>query len=152
MWSGLVLKRCLSLHFTDEFWKPLLPKKFEPLRLHSASGAPFITVALCTCLLHMFSSSTSVFTCPCPSCFCVSSLSHHVLLFYAPGSSALSDFLSCFSWPRQPFSASSNGTGFLCFVILSQKFPRNSYPGNNPLLLLSICVCVCDVNSRGWPS
>lgn len=129
--------------------KHLLPNKFQPQALHSASGASFIAVSS----KHVFFQHILFSSCPFPGCFCFSRLSHHVLLFYASGSFAFqSDFLSFFSWPRQPVQRVLTVTVDTLVPVfsytvseISKKFLFIFFPGNNMLVFLGVCVCVCVV-------
>lgn len=80
-----------------------------------------------------------------------------MLLFYASGSFAFqSDFLSFFSWPRQPVQRVLTVTVDTLVPVfsytvseISKKFLFIFFPGNNMLVFLGVCVCVCVWCSNG---
>lgn len=139
-----MLKRCFGLHFIDEFRKPLLPKKLEPLALYSASGTPFITVVFCTCLLSTFSLAFLLSLGPVP----VASVCYSVYPIMCYSSLCQTPYLAA-PGPGSHFRASSNGRHLASVLAdtvseISRKF---LFHGNTPLTLLGVCVCVMSMKN-----
>lgn len=140
MWSGLVLKRCFGLHFTDELRKPLLLKNLN-LWGCILPVEPLLSLMFCTCLLSMFSSIISVVTWPCLSCFCVSNLSHHLLLFCTTRVFCIVRLLILLLLAQAAISVRA-GT---CVPVLADTVSEISkkflFPGSTPLRCwVSVCV------------